>query len=302
MAINSKDFLAQTKDPTRQGLVQKVTEDSVFLKLLHFIPTPTGSYEYGEQTKLPAIAWRSLNQNYDDTDPGAVNPKVERSGIFGRKCTTDQRIQAGNPSVRANNIAAGAKSAGLFYDAACIHGNSTTDPKSIDGLERRLTGKQLITVATNGGALTLSLVDQLLDAVVGPNDQKVILLNKKARRKLKGLIVAAAGGAAVMDINASLTNYDGARVLTLDEDGQDTPILSYTEACGSSNVTTSIYCIRPGGSTDGEWLQGIMQSNMIETYDGGKNGVFIYDVTEAQLGLALFHGRAAARLKGILDA
>ena len=88
----------------------------------------------------------------------------------------------------------------------------------------------------------------------------------------------------------------------LDEDGDESVILDYNETCGSSNVTTSLYVVRPGSDIEGEYVQGLVGGNMIEHVDVGLLGTYYSDIVEANLGVAMFHGRAAARIKGITDA
>jgi hypothetical protein len=300
MAILMVDYVNQATQPRKKALVQKISNESVFLRVLRFIPVDGLSYEYGEQTTTGGIAFRSLNENYTE-DVGVVNPRIEPLKIFGGTVKTDHQLvnKQGNLA-RANSLLAKTRRAGLFFDKAVIDGDAGANPKSFVGLNVRLVNKQVISAGTNGAVLTLAMVDSLLDAVLGTNDQKVLVMCKADRRKTKQLILAAAGGAAVTDVGGSLGSYDGAKIEVIDEDGDDQPILDKDEDQGTSHVTSSMYCIRPGSDTDGEFMQGLVGSQMIETYPSGMDGVMHVDVIDANMGIALFHGRSAARLKGIL--
>ena len=64
----------------------------------------------------------------------------------------------------------------------------------------------------------------------------------------------------------------------------------------------SLYVIRLGGSTDGEYFQGLIGANMIEHVQVGLLGTYYSDIVEANMGLGLFHSRAACRVKGITAA
>jgi hypothetical protein len=296
-------WAASMEDPMRKGLIQKITNTSIFLKILQFVVVDGMQYEYGEQATTGGIAFRKLNEGYA-AEVGVVNPKVEKLGIMGGLVQTDRQFtNKQGDRVRASAISAKVQRAGLFYDKYVIQGDPASDPNQFLGLNARLTGNQVLSAGTNGGALTLSMVDQLLDAVVGPNSEKVLVTNKVDRRSIKQLVVAAAGGAGVTDVGAALPNYDGATIHTIDEDGDDQPILTKTETQGSSAVTSSMYCIRPGKDPEGEWVQGLVSSKMIEVIPppaGGPVPTAVYDLIEGMLGLAVFHGRSAARLKGIL--
>jgi hypothetical protein len=300
MAIGMVDFINQTDQPRKKALVQKISNESVFMRVLRFIPVDGLSYEYGEQTTTGTIAFRSLNENYSE-DVGVVNPRIEPLKIFGGMVKTDHQLvnKQGNLA-RANSILAKTRRAGLFFDKAVIDGDAGVNAKSFVGLNVRLVNNQIVTAGANGAVLTLAMVDDLLDRVLGTNDTKVLVMCKADRRKLKQLLVAAAGGAAVSDVGGSLKSYDGARIEVIDEDGDDQPILAKDETQGSSNVTSSMYCVHPGSDVDGEFMQGLVGSNMIETFPSGMDGVMHVDVIDANMGIALFHGRSAARLKGIL--
>ena len=56
MAISFLELKTQDPDPVRQGIVDVITNSSVFLRRLYFIKTPTLAYRYNRQTALPGIA------------------------------------------------------------------------------------------------------------------------------------------------------------------------------------------------------------------------------------------------------
>ena len=299
MAISLLDFANQTQSPMRKGIVQEITNESVFLRALRFVPVDGFAYTYNRQQTLGGIAFRGLNDSYAN-DTGVVNPQVETLSIFGGEVRTDRQIVNKQGDVaRANAIAAKVKKAGLFFDRYVVKGDPTADPLQFHGLNVRLTGAQVMEVAANGGPLTLDLLDQALDAVVGSNSRKVIVCNKAVRRQITALIREAAGGAALSDVGPQAREYDGAPIEVLDEDGDETPILDFDETQGASNVTTSLYVIRPGSDVDGEYFQGLIGGGMIEHVAVGLLGTYYSDIVEANMGLGVFHPRAAIRVKGI---
>jgi hypothetical protein len=86
----------------------------------------------------------------------------------------------------------------------------------------------------------------------------------------------------------------------LDEDGDEQPILPFTETRRAPATSpTSLYVIRPGSSIDGEYVQGLIGANMIEHVAVGLLGTYYSDIVEANMGLAMFHPRSACRLKGL---
>src|SRR5687768_2832114 len=234
MAITLLDFANQTTQPMRKGIVQEITNESVFLKALRFVPVDGFAYTYNRQKTLGGIAFRGLNESYSN-DTGVINPQVETLSIFGGEVRTDRQIvNKQGDAVRAAAIAAKVKKAGLFFDRYVIKGDPAVDPLQFHGLNARLTGAQVLTTGANGGPLLLDLLDQALDAVAGSNERKIIVCNKAVRRKITSLVRGAAGGAALSDVGPQAREYDGAPIEVLDEDGDETPILAFDETQGSS--------------------------------------------------------------------
>ena len=302
MALTLLDFANQTQTPLKRGIVQEITNESVFLRRLRFVPVDGFAYAYNRQTTLGGIAFRGLNESYTN-DAGVVNPQVETLSIFGGEVRTDrQLVNKQGDVVRAGAIAAKVKKAGLFFDRYVIKGDPASSPLQFYGLNARLTGNQVITIDPDGGALTLDILDNALDRVPGSNDRKIIVCNKQLRRNITALIRQEAGGSAMAEIGPQAREYDGAPIEVLDEDGDETPILPFNETQGTANDTTSLYVIRPGSESDGHFVQGLIGSNLIEHVAVGLMGTYFTDIVEANMGLGMFRPRAAARVKGITNA
>lgn len=295
-SISIVDYVSQEQNPMRKGLLQTILGSSVMFRLLRFVPVSGMAYPYAVQATLGGIAFRGLNDEYDPSK-GTVNPGVEQLRIFGGLVQLDHQMR--NTPSHTNAVSAKMKAAGLFYDLNVINGNPNVDAKAFWGLKYRLIGNQVIYAGDNGGALTLPLIDDLLDRVAGPNTKKVLLMSKYQRRKMKALLLASAGGASLADAAASPTVYDGAKIEVLDEDDVETPVLPQTETRGSSDVTGSIYCIRPGEDPEGDFVQGLVRNDMVTHTPMAQTNTKIGDLVEMIGGLGVFHGRAAARLAGL---
>jgi hypothetical protein len=312
--VSFMEYLNQAS-PNIRGIVQVITNNSVFLRRLRFVQVPEFMYEYGRQQSLGGIAFRGLNQFYTANAP-VTNPVVELLKVFGGSVQTDRQLTRGpkGASVRASNLAAKTKRASLTFDLKVIKGSSAATPLEFDGINRRLGGTQVINM---NGNLTLPALDQVLDQTVGSNDQKIIVCNKAIRRQIKKLIIDAAGGAAVADINAPVASYNGAAIEVLDEDGDSNPILTFNESAGGAapatldangnpiapaGACTSLYVINPSGDVDQENLRGLVREvdgTMIEQIAYPEINGAVVDAVEAVMGIALHHPRCATRLYGI---
>lgn len=294
---------AANASPAVQGVVEIITNESIFMRRLRFVQCEGFSYAYSRQQTTGTVAFRGLNETFTP-DVGVINPQAEILRIFGGTIKTDRQLARGakGAGMRANNIAQKVRRAALHFDKAVIQGDSGTNPKEFDGLKKRITGNQLITMAANGAVLSLEKLDEALDAVVGSNSNKIIVCNKVVRRKLSNLIVAAAGGAAVADVKTDQLDYKGAKVEVMDEDGDSTVILPFTEIQGNSNACTSLYVLNVGGTEDEQNFRGLMREvdgQMIEQVAYGERSGQFEDLVEAVAGIAVFHGRAVARIQGI---
>ncbi len=72
------------------------------------------------------------------------------------------------------------------YNAAFITGDSAVDTKSFDGLAKAVPAGQTVYVGANGGALTLDLMDRVID-LVWPGQAGRAADEKRSRRKLSAL-------------------------------------------------------------------------------------------------------------------
>src|SRR5437773_2185650 len=115
-AISLNDFQNQTQNKMKKALVMKVTAESVFFRILRFVPVDGLTYEYGEMSNMPGVAFRALGENYSP-DSGVINPKAETLAILGGTVQTDRQLaQLRGGVARTNAILAKARNAALFYD------------------------------------------------------------------------------------------------------------------------------------------------------------------------------------------
>ena len=301
MAMTLLDAISAMTQPKRQGMVQIITNTSQIMPRLTWIPVDGFSYTYNRQQTTGSIAFRGINESFT-ADVGVINPQVEQLSIFGGMVQTDRQIVNKQGDVaRSNGIAGKVKRSGLHFDKYFIKGDPAVDPRQFYGLQSRLTGRQLLSPGTNGGALTLELLDAALDRVIGPNNAgKMIICNKAVRRTITNLLRAKASGTRIVEIQGQTPSYDGVPIVILDEDGDDQPILTETETWGSSNVTVSLYVVKAGSEIDEEYIQGLIGSQMIEHVQIGLLGTYYADLVETNAAIAVFHPRAGCRVAGII--
>lgn len=293
-------------DPLQRGVIEVFPRTSPVLERLPFLSVSSDSYKYNQESVLPGVAFRGINEGYDEST-GVVNPVTETLAIMGGVSDVDRvlvKTQGNVNNIRSLHDGLKAKAAALYFTKNFFKGDSEVNVKGFDGLEKRLTGNQVLKAGnTSGGdALTLPLVDELIDSVIGGPD--VLFMNKVMRRKINSLVRAA--GQAVETVSDTfgrqLQAYAGVPIAVIEDDEQGNPILGFTEENpgGGAAASTSIYAVRFGVS---EYVSGL-QCGSLEVIDHGlyAGGVAYRTMIEWVCGMAVFHPKAAARLRGIKNA
>jgi hypothetical protein len=192
------------------------------------------------------------------------------------------------------------------WTLAFIKGDSSTDPREFDGLQRRVPvgSSQLLDAgATSGGdALSLFKLDTAISKVDSPTH---LVMNKTmAMRLAQAARNTAVGGFISWDpseFGVRVLSYNGIPILQVEDDNTGTPILPFSEANpgGGAAASTSIYVVSFG---DGS-LVGI-QNGTISVRDLGEleTKPVLRTRTEWYAGIAIFSGKSVARLRGIKDA
>jgi len=305
MADTLIQYAQAIPDLKRAGVVEIFAAASPIAERMNFIDLGDAmGYEYSEEGSLPAIGFRALNADYAAQAEGAIVPKREGTAIMGGLVSTDRQMLAR----KAARIAMKLKAAGRVFTKKFFDGDSSSDPKEFDGINRRLgTGPQTIKAATNGDYLDLDNVDELIDLVIGADGDKVLTMSKAMRRTL-GATVRAHGSTRMQMVdwqgNLRPTAYDGVEIVVIEDDESGNEILGFDETCGSYTTAGSIYCFAFGGSDDEDRLQGIARlagEGLFEVEDQGVRGTTDQTLVEGRVGLAMFHGKSAARYYGIKE-
>ena len=301
MAVTLAESAVLSSNQLQRGVIETFVEESAVLDRLPLMEIEGNAYAYNRESALPGIAFRAVNAGYTEST-GAFAPFTESLAIMGGDADVDRFIvqTRGNlADQRAAQTRLKTKAAAFKFNEAFFEGDTAVDANSFDGLRKRLTGAQVITAGANGATLTLDMLDQLIDAVIGGPD--VIYLPKSQIRKVNALVRATGGTVAepAESYGKRFFSYGGVPLVDpgVGANGS-TDILNFDETMGSSSITASLYAVKFGeeefvsGLTNG----GVMVDDlgMLETKPAYRTRVEFY------VGMAIFNGKAAARLKGVL--
>lgn len=288
----------------RGNVIAMFAKASDLLMALPFKTIQGNAYQYNREGTLPGVAFRGVNEAYT-ASTGIINQLIEALRICGGDLDVDTFIlRTQGETVRASHEEMKVKALAAQLTTSIIKGDSTSNPREFDGLQKRITGAQLIDAgaASGGDALSLQVLDQLIDQVTSCS----ALIMSKAMRRL--LTTASRncqiGGFITYGIDAfgrQISQYNGIPILLPYSDNGGTEPIAFDEACpgGGSAVGTSIYAV---GFGDG--LVSGLQSGPMMVRDLGELETTPAKRTRVEwdAGLCIEHGRAAGRLRGIKNA
>lgn len=285
----------------RSTIIEHFARTSDLLRITQFVNVDGGAYVYNMEGSLPGVAFRGVGEGYTPS-AGIINPETERLRISGGDLDVDlATLKMTSEDVRGAHELRKVKALSLTIGAKMINGDSTADPREFDGLRVRITGDQLLeNGATDGGdPLKISNLRDLIDQTEEPTH---LIMSKKMRN----LLSAAAtdntiGGYITYDqdeFGRRVTVFDGLPIVIVDYDANGDEIVAFDEVGtgGATATATSIYCV----NMSDEGVVGL-QNGIMEVRDLGElqTQPVMRTRVEWLVGMAVMHGRAAARLRGI---
>lgn len=276
--------------------------------MLEYVPQKSingPTFRYNTEAALGGIAFRGVNGSYSPS-VGAINPAFESLVIMGGEVRIDNfivNVQSNLIDAKTEYYAMKARAMGLYYSEQFLEGDTAVNPYGFDGMRKRIptTGAQYVNAGTGGTTLTLDMLDDLLDRVVGDNGSKVLFMNKTMRRKINSLVRSQTGTGRIEylpnphNMNEQLMWYAGTPIRIIERTDDASTFLGFDEDDGSGNLdTTSIYCFRFGM----EFIHGIMHGSMPSVKDFGEvtQGPYHLGRIEAYMGVVWRHARSGARL------
>lgn len=298
MAITLLEAAKLETDVLRKNVIEVFPAVSPILEALPFIEVPGGVYRYNTESVLPGIAFRQLNEDYTEST-GVLQTHLETTKIFGGKAQVDRALTfERNESLgelRATHDRMKAKAAALFFTEMFFDGDSTSDARQFDGLNKRLTGTQVLKAGVDGAALSTAMLDDLIDAVAGAPD--MLVMSKAMRRELNKLLREDGRLSYGTDaFGRSVTTYGGVPIRLIEENALGATILGFDETCGTAHDTGSIYALRFGAD---EYLSGIQNGPMSVLDMGLQSDLRYLTVIEWLASFVILHPRSAARLAGV---
>lgn len=317
MAISLVEAAKLSQSYLQKGVIETYVQASPILDRIPFMTIQGNAYAYNEEATLPGVAFRAVNGSYTEST-GTVNQKSERLVITGGDADVDRFIVQTRGDVndqRAVQTAMKVKALSYQFTNSFFNGDTAVDADGFDGLKKRLVGAQVLSSGTNGAAVITDTaaihaffdrMDELVSLVPGLNgDNGALYANSGLIGKIKSAGRRISQDIFVeKDVNGKRqVVWNGIPILDPGATAAGAVVLPQTETQGSSSLASSIYAVRYGQDEGDQAVTGLTNGGVQVDDLGELESKPAYRTRiEFYTGLAVFGGKAAARLTGVLNA
>lgn len=309
-----------SENDLQRGVLETFVQSSPVLDRIPFLTVQGNAYAYNEEATLPGVAFRNVNEAYSEST-GTVNQKTESLVILGGDADVDTFIVQTRGNLndqRAIQTAMKVKAASYKFQDVFINGDVAVDPKGFDGLKKRLTGAQLVdgnsagklNIIGDGTDATIhgffDKLEELMAAVQGGPD--ALYANASIIAKIKSAGRRAGGVEMVQEdlTGKRVVTWNGVPILDIGQTSAGGAIIPLNEASGGAtptNDTTSIYAVKYGLGEGDQAVTGLTNGGVQVKDLGEIDSQPVYRTRlEFFCGMALFGGKAAARLNHVANA
>jgi len=281
------------------GVIEEIIDKDELFALFPFLGIQGKAYVYNREKTISEGSFLDPNEAITE-EASTFDEITAKLRILAGDVDVDKFLDGtmgDTNSQKAIQIAQKAKGLARKFRRTLAIGSATTNAKEFDGIASLTAAGQTITAAANGAAISLSMLDELLDAV--PNGADAIMMRSGTLRAYRALLRAMGGtlpeSIMIENFGMAVPGHNGVPIIVND-------FLPGDETTGDSDVTSSIYAMRLN-EVDG--LHGI--------FGGGSAGIVVEDIGTVQnkdatrtrlkwyCGTALKSTKSLARIKGITN-
>jgi hypothetical protein len=284
------------------GVITEIIDRDDMFALLPFVKSDTKAYMYNRENTLASADWLDPNDTISE-GASTFTEVVAKLRILAGDVDVDKFLSGtmGDTNNQlAVQIAQKAKGIARQFHQALATGDSSSNAKQFDGIAKiaaSLGATQKVSAGTNGNALTLTMLDELCDAV--PNGADVLVMRRGTIRAFRALLRATYGTDAVMqqleNFGRPMLTHNGIPIIMNE-------FLAGDETKGSTSNTCSVYALR---MNEADGLFGL--------YGGESAGLVVENIGTVQnkdavrirlkwyCGLALKSTRSMAQLSGVTN-
>jgi hypothetical protein len=306
MALTLAEASKLSNDLLLQGIIETIVKESPILQALPFIEITGNGLTYNQEKTLPDIDFYDVGDVWGESTP-TFEQLTANLKIMGGDADVDNFLRTTRSNIQdleASVVELKAKALKNKFEDTFIYGNSSVNAKQFDGIRKLINtgaaGAQLVAAGASGAALTLAMLDQLIDTIRGGKPD-LLLMSRRSRRKINAL-VRAGGGMMETDRDQwgnFIQFWDGIPVAVSDWILDTHVVAGSVETNTTGGVCSTIYALQMGeGGLCGLSAPGFITVEPIgslETKDASRNRIKWY------VSLALFSSIKAGALIGAQD-
>jgi hypothetical protein len=306
MALTLTEAEKLSNDVLLKGVIQTIVKDSPVLQVLPFIQIVGNGLTYTKEKAMASVDFYDVGDVWSESTP-EFEKVTATLKIMGGDADVDNYLKSTRSNIQdleAAVIEQKAKAVRHEFEQQFLYGDSATNAKQFDGIRKLIdtasASDQVIACGATGATLTLTMVDQVVDAVKGGKPD-LLLMSKRSRRKLAVLSRAAGTNLQVGEgmLGQQVELYNGIPVGTSDWVLDTHQVSGSLESSTTGGPCSTIYALRFGegalaGLSSPEMLQ-VESLGSLETKDATRTRIKWY------VSLALFSAVTAAALIGVKD-
>jgi HK97 family phage major capsid protein len=307
MSLTLAEAAKLSNDVLLQGVVETIVKDSPILQRMPFIEIVGNGLTYNRENVLPSIDFYDVGDTWTESTP-TFTQLTAALKIMGGDADVDNFLKATRSNLQdleASVVELKAKALKNKFEDTFIYGNAAANPKQFDGLRKIIdtssSGTQVIATGASGAPLTLTKLDELIDAVKGGKPD-MLLMSRRSRRKINALVRASGSGIVETERDqwGNFVQLWNGIPVTVDDYILDTHTVSGSvETAATGGACSTIYAMQFGeGALCGLTSPGhitVEPVGSLETKDASRTRIKWY------VSLALFSSIKAAALIGVQD-
>ena len=313
MALTLAESAKLTNDVLVQGVIETIVKESPILQAMPFVHIEGNGLTYNREKALAAAKWFAPLGTWDQPTAPEFDQLTATLSVLGRDADLDNFIRQTRSNIQdieAVVVELAAKSLRHHFEKTFIYGvlasyltNQTVDANAFNGLikliDTKVGNNQVIAAGATGATLTLPMIDQLIDAVLGGKPD-LLLMSKRTRRKLQALARAAGTNLEIGTgkLGDFVQLYNGIPIAINDWILDTHTLVSSLETNITGSTCSTIYALRFGeGAVCGATNQGIQVERVgtLETKDALRTRIKWY------CSMVDFNVIARAALIGVKD-
>jgi len=278
MATTLDEAAKLSNDVLLVGVIETVIKECPLLQEIPFVEIVGNALTYNREKALPSAEWHAVNADWSTSPAVELDKLTATLAILGQNADMDNYIKQTRSNIQdveSAIVELTAKAVRHELEDKFLYGDSAGATNQFDGLIKLIdtsqAGSQVVTMAGTGDTLTLTKMDEVIDAVRGGKPD-LLMMSRRSRRKINALIRAS--GSAFMETERNrfgefIQLYNGIPIAINDFIKDTHTLVDGYETAYTGGSCSTIYAFQMGeGSVCGLTGPGGLQAVPIGELEG----------------------------------